>query len=154
MLSPPPSPYKDKNVDNLKAQATALEAELAAMKESHTKKLTACQDLQPSQDETEMAESWARAPSQGPVLGIGRVRMEMPVEVAAVLERQRALRQQREADAPLPAPSTTAQPQTNTPTVPSTAMNTATPNMEVKTEAHTPAEPSSSHNTPAPTTSM
>lgn len=94
MLSPPPSPYADTTPAALEKQIAQLQSEVEALQAPRASEASApVSDADADAD----AEPWARAPSQGPVLGMGYVRAQMPAEVAEILERQRAARQERAA---------------------------------------------------------
>lgn len=100
LLKAPPSPYEGKDPQQLADSIASLERELRSMRAEFQDKKKAFASF--SFDDTEEAsmdaeESWAVAPSQGPVLGIGYVPTDMPVEVAQILEQQRLRRSEREA---------------------------------------------------------
>lgn len=100
LLKAPPSPYEGKDPQQLADSIASLERELRSMRAEIQDKKKAFASF--SFDDTEEAsmdaeESWAVAPSQGPVLGIGYVPTDMPVEVAQILEQQRLRRSEREA---------------------------------------------------------
>ena len=100
LLKAPPSPYEGKDPQQLADSIASLERELRNMRAEFQDKKKAFASF--SFDDTEEAsmdaeESWAVAPSQGPVLGIGYVPTDMPVEVAQILEQQRLRRSEREA---------------------------------------------------------
>ena len=104
MLKAPASPYERKNKEQLVSAAAALQREIqemqrchAAVKESFklpksSAALSQGPELESESEPTASAvpepEAWARAPSQGSVLGIGYVRAQMPAEVVVILESQ------------------------------------------------------------------
>ena len=100
LLKAPPSPYEGKDPQQLTESIASLERELRNMQAEFQEKKKAFASI--SFDDAKEAsmdadDSWAVAPSQGPVLGIGYVPADMPVEVAQILEQQRLRRFEREA---------------------------------------------------------
>lgn len=91
MMQAPPSPYAGKDKVALEEQIAQLRADIHSLEQSRGAARSAAQ---PDDEDTASAEAWEREPSAGKVLGIGYVRADMPDDIAASLEAQRALRAQ------------------------------------------------------------
>lgn len=110
LLKAPPSPYEGQDPQQLSESIASLERELRHMQDEFQEKKEAFTSLaidDGKEASIDSQESWAEAPSQGPVLGIGYVPTSMPVEVAEILEQQRQRRCEREAQQHTHVPAAT-----------------------------------------------
>lgn len=110
LLKAPPSPYEGKDPQQLTESIASLERELHDMQYEfqEKRKVFTSPELDDGKEASmDPEESWAEAPSQGPILGIGYVPTDMPVEVAQLLEQQRQRRCEREAQQHTQVPAAT-----------------------------------------------
>ena len=99
MMRPPPSAYQDTNPKELEAKLAPLQGEIDALEKSHAERMARWQSDLPSEDVGNELADWERAPSAGPILGVGYIRADPPADVAAQLAARRDTTQPTPPDA-------------------------------------------------------
>lgn len=99
MMRPPPSPYQGTHTKELEEKLASAQNEVAELEKAHAERMAQWRsDASDKPAADELAE-WERAPSEGPILGVGHVRASPPPEYAALRGAPRAPSQPTPPDA-------------------------------------------------------